>query len=74
MIIRVSDDGETPCPKSPDGQHCENHWYDDEGPCCYCGDNGLSMARGWQVVDGDNEPDIGGVGHGKDTKRNDSGD
>lgn len=26
---------ETPCPDSPDNQHCA-HWYDDpEADCCY---------------------------------------
>ena len=32
---------ETPCPKSEDG-HCD-HWYDDEGPCCHCGDDVLRL-------------------------------
>ena len=31
-------DWETPCPKSPDDKHCV-HWYDAEGPCCYCKDD-----------------------------------
>jgi hypothetical protein len=28
---------ETACPVRPDG-HCD-HWYDDLGPCCSCGDD-----------------------------------
>ena len=28
-LIAVSDDKETPCPKSHDGLHCV-HWYDDD--------------------------------------------
>lgn len=26
------------CPKSSDDAHCV-HWYDDRGPCCWCGDD-----------------------------------
>lgn len=26
------------CPKSEDNQHCD-HWWDNEGPCHYCGDD-----------------------------------
>ncbi len=26
------------CPKSKDGEHCD-HWWDDAGPCHYCGDD-----------------------------------
>ncbi len=29
---------ETPCPNRTDCKHCE-HWYDNEGPCCACGDD-----------------------------------
>lgn len=25
------------CPKRKDGTHCV-HWWDDDGPCCGCGD------------------------------------
>ena len=31
-------DWETPCRLSPDNMHCV-HWYDDEAPCCYCGND-----------------------------------
>lgn len=48
-FIAVSDENETPCEKSPDGLHCV-HWYDDEGPCCYCGYDASSSARGHVVV------------------------
>ena len=51
QFIAVSDEDETPCPKSPDGQHCENHWYEDDGPCCYCGDDTSSSARGFVVAE-----------------------
>ncbi len=47
-FIVVSDEGETSCPKSEDG-HCDC-WYDDEGPCCRCGYDGKSSARGHVVV------------------------
>lgn len=26
------------CPKSDDNQHCD-HWWNDDGPCHYCGDD-----------------------------------
>lgn len=45
----MSDQPETPCPKSPDG-HCD-HWYDDSAPCCRCGDDG-------DHVHGDHHPSI----------------
>lgn len=54
-IIACSDERETPCPKSPDGQHCEIHWYEAAGPCCYCGDDTSSSARGFMVVEGGSE-------------------
>ncbi|KKM82301.1 hypothetical protein LCGC14_1321070 [marine sediment metagenome] len=50
QFIAVSDENETPCPKSEDG-HCDC-WYDDEGPCCYCGYDVGSSARGHIVVEG----------------------
>ncbi len=49
--IVVSDENETHCPQSPDGAHCEWHWYEDDGPCCYCGDNTSSSARGFVVAE-----------------------
>jgi len=50
QFIAVSDENETPCPKSEDG-HCDC-WYDDEGPCCRCGDDEGSSARGHVVTEG----------------------
>ena len=55
QFIAVSDENEKSCSRSPDGQHCENHWYEDDGPCCYCGDNTDSSARGFVVAEGDLE-------------------
>ena len=52
QFIAVSDENETHCPQSPDGQHCEWHWYEDDGPCCYCGDDTSSSARGFVVIEG----------------------
>jgi hypothetical protein len=43
---------DTPCPRAPadDPGHCE-HWYDDEAPCCRCGDDG-------NKVHGDHHPSL----------------
>lgn len=42
---------ETGCRGSEDGGHCE-HWYDDEAPCCACGDDGgLVHGDHWPSLD-----------------------
>jgi hypothetical protein len=41
--IDLEQSWETPCPSREDGKHCE-HWYDDTGPCCGCGDPPTSGA------------------------------
>lgn len=35
---------ETPCPARADSTHCV-HWYDDDGPCCGCGDDSNSNRK-----------------------------
>lgn len=32
------------CPAREDATHC-NHWWDDDGPCCSCGDDTENPAR-----------------------------
>lgn len=32
------------CPNREDATHC-NHWWDDDGPCCNCGDDTDNPAR-----------------------------
>lgn len=42
---------ETGCRGREDGTHCE-HWYDDEAPCCGCGDDGgLEHGDHWPSLD-----------------------
>lgn len=43
VTINKSDDHEweTSCDKSPDEIHCV-HWWDADGPCCYCNDKGAT--------------------------------
>lgn len=48
------------CPARVDATHC-NHWWDDDGPCCSCGDDTANPARETEGSPENEGPSLGNI-------------